>query len=123
MLSNEKLILKHALANAFSHSGKASDGAVLGKILSEKPELKENLDSLRREIQKIVSEVNALSVPVQESKLKEVYPEFFTREKKEEKKELPELPNAVSGNTVFRLAPEPNGFIHIGHAISFFFNY
>jgi len=123
MLSNERLILKHALANAFSHSGKASDGAVLGKILSEKPELKENLDSLRREIQKIVSEVNALSVPVQESKLKEVYPEFFTREKKEEKKELPELPNAVPGKVVLRLPPEPNGYIHIGHAISFFFNY
>ncbi len=123
MLSNEKLILKHALANAFSHGGKANEGAVLGKILGEKPELKENLDSLRREIQKITNEVNAFSAAEQESKLREIYPEFFTREKKEETKELPELPNAISGKTVFRLPPEPNGYMHIGHGISFFFNY
>lgn len=39
------------------------------------------------------------------------------------KKELPPLPEAVEGKVVTRLAPEPNGYMHLGHAMSFFFNY
>lgn len=123
MSSIEQLIYKHALANAFPYGGKANDGAVLGKILADRPELKVEIENLRRDISKVVSEVNKLSPKEQEKKLKEIWPEFFAREKKEEKKELPELPNAIPGKAVFRLAPEPNGYIHIGHAISFFFNY
>ncbi len=123
MESNKDLILKHTLANAFSHQGKANEGAVLGKLIAESPKLKTDIENLRKEIKKVVSEVNKLPLSAQEKKLKKIWPEFFTQEKKEETKELPELKNAVKGKVVLRLPPEPNGYIHIGHAISFFFNY
>ena len=37
------LILKYALKNAFDYNGKANFQAVLGKILNEKPELRQNI--------------------------------------------------------------------------------
>ncbi|HIJ99109.1 TPA: glutamate--tRNA ligase [archaeon] len=123
MVSNKDLILKHALANALTHEGKANEGAVLGKVLAENPGLKKDIENLRKEIKKVVSEVTKLKSVAQEKKLREIWPEFFTQGKKEETRELPELKNAVKGKVVLRLPPEPNGFIHIGNAISFFFNY
>ena len=36
----EKIILKYALQNAVKYNGKANPGAVIGKVFSEKPELK-----------------------------------------------------------------------------------
>src|SRR3989344_9097025 len=123
MDSSKDLILKHALANAFSHSGKANEGAVLGKILAENPGLKKDIENLRKELKKVVASVNKLNPAAQEKKLHKIWPEFFMQEKKEESRELPELKNAVRGKVVLRLPPEPNGYIHIGHAISFFFNY
>ena len=115
------LIYKHALANAYAHKGKASAGAVIGRVLGEKPELKSKIKELQKEISEIVSKVNSMTLEEQGKELKKVYPEFF--EKKEVKKGLPELPNAEVGKVVTRLAPEPNGYLHIGHAVSFYFNY
>ncbi len=123
MASNSELILKHTLANAFSHEGKASEGAVLGKLIAENSKLKADIENLRKEIKKVVADVNKLKPAAQEKKLHEIWPEFFTQEKKEESRELPELPNAQKEKVVLRLPPEPNGYMHIGHAMSFFFNY
>lgn len=116
------LILKHSLANAFSHNGKAVVGAVIAKVLGEAPELKKEIKELQNEISKTIEEVNKLSVSEQESKLSEIFPEFF-EQKKEQIRDLPELPNAQIGKVITRLPPEPNGYLHLGHAISFFFNY
>ena len=48
------LILKYALKNASDYNGKANFGSVLGKILSEKPELKQNIKELSKEINDII---------------------------------------------------------------------
>src|SRR3989304_2219219 len=116
------LIEKHALANAFSHEGKAQPGAVIGKILADKPELKLHLKDLAPKIAKIVQQVNKLSIEKQESKLREVYPEFFAPKEKPQKKELPELPNAVHGKVVMRMAPSPSGPLHLGNAYTLSLN-
>lgn len=111
----EKLILKHALKNAVEHNGKANPGVVLNKVLGEKPELRKDMKSLGRKIGEVLKEVNSMKPANQKKKLLVLWPSAL--EKKVEKpKELPELPNAVKGKVIVRVAPNVNGPLHIGHA-------
>ncbi len=118
----ENNVFIFAVENAFLHKGKASEGAVLGKALSSDPSLKDDIVKLRTHISKAVKDANKLSIDEMETLLRKENPDFF--EKKEiAERELPELPGAEMGKVVTRLAPEPNGYLHIGHAVSFFFNH
>ena len=121
-MSEEKIILKHTLQNAVSYNGKANTGAVIGKILSEKPELKNNITTLSKEIQKIVSEVNSLTIEQQKERLKEFAAEIKPKEKKKEERKIPELEN-VKGRVVMRFAPNPNGPISLGHCKTALWNW
>ena len=48
------LILKYTLQNAIRYNGKANPGAIIGKILKEKPELKSKIKEISKEIQETV---------------------------------------------------------------------
>ncbi len=117
-----ELIEKFALANAFQHEGKAQAGAIIGKLISEDSKIRLKLKELMPEINKILHAVNKLSLEDQEARLKEIYPEFFEKKAKEEKHELPELPDAKPGKVVMRLAPFPSGALHIGNAKTYGLN-
>jgi glutamyl-tRNA synthetase len=110
----ENEILKHCLINAVKYGGKAKVEAVLGKVLAEKPELKEKRKEVLEKIKKIVKEVNSLTLEEQKKKLEELG--IKIEKPKVEKKELPPLPNAEIGKVVMRLAPYPSGPLHIGNA-------
>ncbi|ASJ04218.1 glutamate--tRNA ligase [Thermococcus barossii] len=114
----EELILKYALINAYTHKGKANPKAVIGKVLGENPELRPKAKEIIPLVNEIVERVNGMSIEEQESKLKEIYPEFFEakKEKKEEKRGLPPLPKAEKGKVVTRFAPNPDGAFHLGNA-------
>jgi glutamyl-tRNA synthetase len=111
-----KILLKHTLLNAMQHDGKADVQAVLGKIISEDPKVRNKIKKILPEIKKIVKEVNSLSLSEQKSKFEKL---GLKVEKKrvEEEKELPPLPNAKKyKKIVMRMAPFPSGPLHIGNA-------
>ncbi|MFX0096004.1 MAG: hypothetical protein ACFFBD_29970, partial [Candidatus Hodarchaeota archaeon] len=51
-----------ALQNSVIHGGKAQSGPVLGKLLSEYPELKVDIKSIVKLVNSIVQDVNNLSL-------------------------------------------------------------
>jgi glutamyl-tRNA synthetase len=109
----EEIVLKYALLNAKQY-GKASEDAVIKKVLAENPDSKKEIKKLVDIVKKVVNEVNSLSKDEIERKISEMN---ITEFKKEEKKEpLPELPDAEYGKVVMRLAPFPSGPLHIGNA-------
>jgi len=120
-LENDKalreLVLKAALLNALQHGGKAQAGALVGRIIGEKQELKTEAKELSGLISKVVNEVNSLSVEEQKRKVEEKWPEALKKEKLEEKKRLPPLPNADKyKQVVTRFSPNPDCVLHLGSA-------
>jgi glutamyl-tRNA synthetase len=63
-----EILLKHALLNAIEHGGKANVQAILGKIISEDPKVRNKIKKIIPEIKKTVAEVNLLSLDEQKIK-------------------------------------------------------
>ncbi|MEM3699383.1 MAG: glutamate--tRNA ligase [Candidatus Bathyarchaeia archaeon] len=110
-------IRKIALLNAVRHEGKAQAGPVIGKILGEKPELKTRVKELSALVNAIVQEVNSLSLTEQKRIVEEKWPEALVKEKVEEEKRLPPLPNVDKyAKVVTRFSPNPDCVLHLGSA-------
>jgi glutamyl-tRNA synthetase len=106
--------LKHALINASQHEGKASEGVVISKVISENPDFKKSMKDLVTAVKSSVKEVNSWDSERQKSEIAML---GIVIDKPPERKgnELPELPNAVQGKVVMRMAPYPSGPLHIGN--------
>jgi glutamyl-tRNA synthetase len=120
------LLRKHTLLNATSHNGRADLGAVIGRLMAERSDLRSESKRIALLARNVVSEINALALDEQNSALEKEFPESVQAEiqkkkelsKKDSEKSisLPPLPEARDGDVVTRFPPEPNGFMHIGHA-------
>jgi glutamyl-tRNA synthetase len=113
VMKDKEMILKYALQNAVFYKGKANPGAVLGKVLSQSPDLRGRVVEVRKDVERIVKEVNVQSFEEQKKHLEKLAPEMMEREKKEQE-ELPDLPNAEHGKVVTRFAPSPTGPLNLG---------
>lgn len=110
-------VRKAALLNAVKHDGKAQAGAVIGKILGEKPELRGKAGELGKLVNDIVGGINGLSVDEQKHIVNEKWPEALVKAKVEEEKSLPPLPNADKyASVVTRFSPNPDCVLHLGSA-------
>ena len=112
------LILKYSLQNAVKFKGKANPGAVIGKILQASPELKSKIKILAKEINKIVQEVNKLSLPEQETKLSTFKFKKVTKKRRDLFSML-----KLKKNLTTAFPPGPEKYPHLGHAKSLVLNY
>ncbi len=121
----KQIILPYVLANAASFNGKANPKVVLGMVLKNHPELKQDLPTLTKEIDTAIKDITSLSLLQIQIKFKELAPQGLTQQKVEEKVEGPlkPLPNAKKDNVIVRIAPSPSGPLHIGHAYGVSLNY
>jgi glutamyl-tRNA synthetase len=114
----ELLVRKHALANALRHGGRADPGAVLGKVLAERPDLRPRARELVALVGRICSEVSSMPPDEQARELESIAPGASEgRERAEEpRRALPPLPGAEPGRVVTRFAPNPDSVLHVGSA-------
>jgi glutamyl-tRNA synthetase len=117
-------VRKAALLNAVKHEGKAREDAVVGKMLGERPELRSRVKELSTLINDVVREVNSLSPEKQRQIIEERWPELLVRQKIEEEKILPPLPNANKyAEVVTRFSPNPDSALHLGNARAIVLSY
>jgi glutamyl-tRNA synthetase len=113
-----KLIEVYALKNAVEHEGKALEGSIIAGLFHEgldKEDVKDIIGTIKSEVKRI----NSLTIEEQKKQYEKL---SKLASKREERVGLQELPE-VSKNMVFRIAPEPSKYNHIGHAFTFLINY
>ena len=112
------LIRKYVLMNAIRHKGQAEVGSVLGRVLADRSELRSHAEEVKRQVQKIVDEINSMSLSAQKETAMKYYPDILEEQRVErgEKGLLP-LPNAEKyDHIVTRFSPNPDCVLHLGSA-------
>lgn len=114
-MDTEHIIRKYALQNALQFSGKATVGAVLGRVMAENPSLRPKAKEVSTQAKSVIDEINKMTVEQQKNALEEMAPELLVKEAKQRETGLPDL-KGVTGEVRMRLAPNPSGPLHLGHS-------
>ena len=113
-------IRKVVLDNAVKYEGRPDVKSVMGALLGSRAELRSRAGEVKVIVQRLVTEIEKMSLDDQISELRKIAPELLEQSdvvEVDEKKELSELPNMDKWKkVVMRLAPFPSGPLHIGNA-------
>jgi glutamyl-tRNA synthetase len=115
-LENE--VRKFVLDNAVKYDGKPTVKSVMSAIMGARADLRPRAREIKEIAQRLVIEVEKMSLEKQHAKLMEIAPEMLdVTTVIAEQKDLPDLPNVDKWpKVVMRLAPFPSGPLHIGNA-------
>jgi len=111
----EETVRKYALQNAVHFGGKATVGAVLGKVMAEDPALRAKAKEVSALAKSVVGQVNAMDPATQREALERLAPELLVKEVRIKEAGLPDLED-VKGEVRMRMAPNPSGPLHVGHS-------
>ncbi|MGI0054440.1 MAG: glutamate--tRNA ligase [Thermoplasmata archaeon] len=113
-----------ALENSIAHADAPRPGPVVARILSSDAALRPLANEVRAEAERLVAEIAGLSPEARAMELERLGgPEPETRSSASSSRaEMPELPGAVAGSVVLRMAPFPSGTLHIGNARMLYVN-
>ncbi len=103
----EQSARKWALKNRKDH-GSVRAEALVGRVIAEVPDARKDLPGLRKVLADVAAKVNALDQNELDAELS-----AFTFEQKVEREGLPEI---KLEKAITRVAPNPSGYLHIGHA-------
>jgi len=114
-----ELVKKYALQNAVEYDGKGEVGSALGRILSEREDLRTRVRELMPLVNSEVESANSIAkkhgIGHIRLELMKMAPEALDREKQQKNKGLKSLPGKTDG-VVLRFAPNPNGPLSLGHS-------
>ena len=105
------------LENAIAHGGTPHASSVIGRLLATDPTLRQRADEVRTIVGEIVAEYHGLPDAELVDRLAALGGPEAPRASgpRSAGGEFPELPGAVPGKVVLRMAPFPNGVLHLGH--------
>jgi len=112
-----ELIEKFALQNAVKYRSAPNHGAVMGKLMGERPDLRPRAREIAPLIASVLKDIEQMSPEQWEARLREIAPELIEEigARKEPAKGLQPLEGA-KGGVVMRFAPNPNGPPTLGSA-------
>jgi len=110
-------IRRAVLENAVDHDGVAHVSAVMARLLATEATLRPHAEELRGAVSAVVAELEGVPVAELADQLAAAGGRAPARSTPVASAggEFPELPGAVQGKVVLRMAPFPNGVLHIGH--------
>jgi glutamyl-tRNA synthetase len=106
-----------AIENSLAHEGESKADPVVARLLATDPSLRPHATEVRALVAGIIAEINGLPRDRLEEQLAALGGPEPERAKppKSETGDFPDLPGAVPGKVVLRMAPFPSGVLHIGH--------
>ncbi len=114
-MSLEEVARLMCLQNAVQHGGTCQPKGLMGRVMGNHPEFRDDPGAVMKALMAAGQTVNAMTLEDQQATLAAEAPELLETQKKERKTGLKPLPGDTD-KVVLRFAPNPNGPLSFGHS-------